>query len=160
MNALAFTCWACLVFLLHFAQTNMFRGEIPLDCSLLLIAMALRRNSLSRALIYAFLLSFSLDLVFLTQHIKGLSCMALLPLVYLGGQIRQLMIPAFVELSLFLYFILFFLLYHAIRIGLGSLLGLPIEPVPFMRLVYLDLWHTLAFGAVLLLTLRYGKVPP
>lgn len=159
MTGTTFAISAGLVFILHFAQASLFQGKIPIDCSLILALMVLRQTPLPRSLAYSFLLSLALDLVFLTQQVKGLNCMAILPLVYLGGQIRHLVIPAYAELAMFLYFILFFFLHYAVKAGLCALLGLPFQTIPFRNLLYWDLWHTLILGALLALTLRYGKVP-
>jgi len=156
MKIRIFILWFILLMLLTFVQYRVLHSSVFLDATPILIFLVIRESGMVKSLVFTFFLSLGVDLVFQTQHLKGIACLGQLPLVFLIISIKNNVVPYQEDFFLMGLFAVFFILDYYIFGSLSGLFGQPIELFPFWVVLYRSLVHTAIFGAVILLNIKFG----
>jgi len=122
-----------------------------IDPTLIACFLILRSPYSKRTLIMVFIFTFIIDLVCLGSHIKGITTMAVLPIIYLGTFLKDYILPIFSDVALFIFFFFGFLVNYLLT---RWLFGVFSETIPRVAPVYLGfqlLVHCAIFGAILIL---------
>lgn len=152
--------WYAVVVFVTFLQNEILDQPNFLEPSLILIVIMARTTAVRRALIATFIISVSLDLLFSVSQVKGLAAMVQLLLVYGLSLFQKHIVPRYWDVFVLVYFAIFYLLNYYGSWGLSELLGLRFDALLVTELVYRAVIHTLIFGAVLLMLLRFSKDLP
>ncbi len=146
-----------IVIAITFVQHKFTAGNHFLEPSLILLVLIARTSPVTQAIFWTIAISVSLDLVFAAGQVKGLGAMVQMALVYIMAHFKKHIIPSHWDLFVLFFFALFYLLNYYGTWGLSELLGLSFDTMSWVELVYRAVIHTLMFGAVLLMVLRFSK---
>ncbi len=145
------------IVLLSFGKSQITEYWVPIEFSFFLIFLIIRNSSMQRALLMTFVLSVGLDIIFQIGHVKGLSAMGQLVMVFFLIEARRYVIPAHTDLFLVGCFSLFYLGNYYITGWISGILGIQFQEVPLVNLLFFSLFHTVLFGVLTLAILRIKR---
>lgn len=140
-----------LVVLATYAKSQITNYWVPFEFSTFLTFFVIRKSNMTRALAMTFVLTLGLDFIFQAGQIKGLNTMGQLLLVYVIVNLKKHVIPQFEDVFLMGFFAIFFIANYYISLGLSTLLGVYMETVAPVLLLFFALFHTAIFGFLLAL---------
>ena len=146
-----------LVVSLFFAKSQLIRYWVPIEFSFFLIFFIIKSSGAARALFMVFLLSLGLDMIFQTGQVKGMAAMGQLPLVYLVIKLKKNVVPAYEDLSLSIFFVIFYVSNYYIHMGLAAMFGVYFEPLTTPKLLFMALFHTAVFATLLLILVKLPR---
>ena len=146
-----------LVVSLFFAKSQLIRYWVPIEFSYFLMFFIIRSTGPARSLFMIFMLSLGLDLIFQTGQVKGMAAMSQLPLFYLIMKLKQNVVPAYEDLSLAIFFVLFYVSNYYSHMGLAAMFGVYFEPLTTSKLLFMALFHTAAFAFLLLILTKLPR---
>lgn len=156
MKTRVFVLWSILLILIMFLQYQWLKTAVFLDATPILIFLVIRQSGVVRSLIFTFVLSLGVDVVFHSHHIKGIACLGQLPLVFLIMTLKKHVVPYQEDFFLMGLFAVFFVMDYYIFSVLSGLFGQPAELLPFWIVFYRSLVHTAIFGAIVILSIKFG----
>lgn len=146
-----------LVVFVTFAKTRLVSYWVPIEFSIFLIFFFVRKSSMSRALVMTFVLSLGMDFIFQTGQIKGIQTMAQLLLVFGLGTLKKHVVPQLEDVFLMGFFAIFFVGNHYLTVALSKMLGVYVETVAPVLVLFFALFHTALFGFLLAITHRFQR---
>lgn len=149
MNWSKFFFGFMLVILVTFAKSRLIDYWVPIEFSIFLIFFIIRSSPVGQALVMTFILTLGLDFIFQAGQVKGIQTMAQLLLVYAIVNLKKHVIPQFEDVFLMGFFAIFFIGNHYITLGLSKLLGVYVETVAPVLIIFFALFHTALFGLLL-----------
>ena len=148
-----------MVVLLTYAKSRLTRYWVPIEFSFFLIFLVIRSSGIKRALIMTFTLSLGLDLILQTAQVKGLTGLGQLFLVYLVINLKRFILPVYEDLFLIVSFAIFYIANYYISWSLSELLGVYFQTIRPINLIFFALFHTVMFGLVLVVLIRFRRGP-
>jgi len=146
-----------LVVSLFFAKSQITRYWVPIEFSFFLMFFVIKYSQPVRALFMVFFLSLGLDLIFQTGQVKGMAAMGLLPLVYLILKLKKNVMPVYEDLSLCIFFVIFYVSNYYIHMGLSAMFGVYFEAISIPKLLFMALFHTAALATLFLISAKLSR---
>ena len=153
--------WYLLLFLLtgilSYSQLWIFPGMQLIDPLLISCFLILRHESSKKVLWTVFLFTMMFDFMVLGSQIRGVSTLAILPIMYLGIFLKEHVLPTFSDLLLFVFFFFGFLVNHVFIRWFYSLFNVTIPWGLPVLTGFRMLGHAAIFGAVLIFLGRFRR---
>jgi len=146
-----------MVVIATFAKAQITNYWVPIEFSIFLIFFIIRSSNVTRALLMTFVLTLGMDFIFQAGQVKGLETMGQLVLVFFVVNLKKHVIPQFEDVFLMGFFAVFFIANYYITLVLSKLLGVYVETVAPMLILFFALFHTAFFGLLLAIGHKFGR---
>jgi len=143
-----------------YSQERFFPDYSFLDPTLIACFLILRSQSSRKTLLMVFIFTITIDLICLGSQIKGITTLAILPLIYFGISIKAYILPLFSDLALFVFFFFGYLVNYFTIKWLFDVFGQSVPVIPLAFVGFQLLVHSAIFGGILIFLGRLkGKKP-